>query len=152
MERRVTGSARAALANQLFSAVLQDVLLQDRTQPSPDTEAGYQATQIIRRAALRIAKDPTLDLDIQRLAREFGYSRRHFTSLFREVMGVPPKRYLLRCRLNQALELLQDLELSIKEIALELGFQSQRYFSSWFHAEMGMSPSQWREAYYHRRA
>lgn len=54
-----------------------------------------------------------------------------------------PQRYLTECRLQMAKTLLvQDNDLSIAEIAMQCGFNSNQYFSSVFKREAGLAPSQ----------
>jgi AraC-like DNA-binding protein len=49
-------------------------------------------------------------------------------------------------RLQKSLELLQDLELTIAEVAYQVGFSSPTYFSSAFSEQYGKSPSEWRQS------
>jgi AraC-like DNA-binding protein len=47
-------------------------------------------------------------------------------------------------RIDAARRLLSDPQLQIKEIAAEMGFSSEFYFSTYFRRETGMSPSEFR--------
>ncbi|MBV9492438.1 MAG: helix-turn-helix transcriptional regulator [Verrucomicrobia bacterium] len=63
---------------------------------------------------------------------------------FRKLFGVSPQGLLVRLRMNRSKELLLSDELSVKEIAHELGYSRQHDFTRAFHKCTGMSPSQWR--------
>jgi AraC-like DNA-binding protein len=69
-----------------------------------------------------------------------------FHVLFKECLGVAPMKYVQRCRLKRAQELLCDKDLPISEIAARLKFYDQFHFSKVFKASFGISPSQYRHA------
>lgn len=58
-----------------------------------------------------------------------------------EHFDLSPKQYLLNLRMNHALELLVENELSIKEIAFACGFNDEKYFSKAFKNKYGYPPS-----------
>lgn len=55
---------------------------------------------------------------VPRLAEVSGVSEAHFARSFRQAFGIPPHRYLLTRRIEQASTLLRDTDLPITEIAL----------------------------------
>lgn len=71
-------------------------------------------------------------------------SQSRFSHLFREVMGVSPHQYLLKMRLEQAQNYLQDSDLSIAQIAQLTGFEDALYFSRLFKKYCGTAPSFYR--------
>ncbi len=81
---------------------------------------------------------------MNRLAEEAGVSPFHFVRLFREAMGVTPRRYLTKTRMEAAASLLADTDLSILDIALECGYQSQSHFSTAFQQHFSCPPSRYR--------
>jgi AraC-like DNA-binding protein len=84
-------------------------------------------------------------LDIEALAASAHLSRAHFIRSFRETFGEPPHRYLQRRRLERAMALLRETELSVTEICFEVGFSSLGTFSRTFREIVGMSPSAYRD-------
>ena len=88
----------------------------------------------------------TLDgnLSLQALAKESGYSRRHFQRMFRAAMGCNPHNYLLNLRIERARKLLPNATLSLTEIALECGFSSHSHLTSAFHRVIGVTPARYR--------
>ena len=64
---------------------------------------------------------------------------------FAKHVGMSPKQYLTQLRMNRALELLAENELSIKDISLACGFIDEKYFSRAFKKKYGCSPSQMRK-------
>ena len=63
---------------------------------------------------------------VQRLAEVSGVSEAHFARSFRQAFGIPPHRYLLTRRIEQATTLLRDTDLPITEIAFATGWCAGR--------------------------
>ena len=81
---------------------------------------------------------------VRRLARVSGVSEAHFARSFKEAFGVPPHRYLLTRRIEQAKTLLRDTDLSITEIAFQTGWNSLGTFGRTFRDVTGESPGELR--------
>jgi AraC-like DNA-binding protein len=81
---------------------------------------------------------------VSRLAQVSGASEAHFARSFKEAFGVPPHRYLLTRRIEQAAALLRDTDLPITEIALRTGWSSLGTFGRTFRDVTGESPSELR--------
>ncbi len=80
------------------------------------------------------------------LARVGCLSRRTLTRVFRNAFGCSPIEYLTRLRINHAMALLQDADLSITEIAFQVGFRDSNHFSRRFRAITGTSPREFRRS------
>ncbi|MFM0076696.1 helix-turn-helix transcriptional regulator [Paraburkholderia sediminicola] len=78
---------------------------------------------------------------VKRLAEVSGVSEAHFARSFKRAFGLPPHRYLLTRRIEQAITLLRDTELSITEIAFATGWESLGTFGRIFRDITGQSPS-----------
>ncbi|HEX7956063.1 MAG TPA: AraC family transcriptional regulator [Pyrinomonadaceae bacterium] len=77
-------------------------------------------------------------------ARAAGYSRCHFSKVFRERLGVCFVSYLGRVRLRRAAELLARTEMSVTRVALEVGFNDLSHFERAFRAAYRRSPRKFR--------
>lgn len=84
------------------------------------------------------------DLDIAALADGCALSPSRFAHQFRDLMGLPPKRYLLQRRLERAQTLLSTTDTPIKAIAAACGFRDADVFSDAFRRRTQCSPSAWR--------
>ena len=71
-------------------------------------------------------------------------STRHFARAFRQSTGVPPHRWVLRCRVQRAKEMLRTQALPLADVALRCGFADQSHFTRAFAREVRQSPRQWR--------
>ncbi|CAG4912838.1 helix-turn-helix domain-containing protein [Paraburkholderia saeva] len=78
---------------------------------------------------------------VERLARISGVSEAHFARSFKQAFGIPPHRYLLTRRIEQATTLLRDTALSITDIAFATGWESLGTFGRIFRDITGESPS-----------
>lgn len=78
---------------------------------------------------------------VKRLAEVSGVSEAHFARSFKHAFGIPPHRYLLTRRIEQATTLLRDTELPITEIAFATGWESLGTFGRIFRGITGMNPS-----------
>lgn len=67
------------------------------------------------------------------------------TSLFKELFGTTPIKYLNKIRMNKAKELLSNTDISIGEIAELTGFQSIYYFSRYFKTHEAITPVEYRK-------
>jgi AraC-like DNA-binding protein len=71
-----------------------------------------------------------------------GYS--NFRKIFREYTGFSPAKYIQEVRFSKAKELLTNSSMSVKEIAIELGFENYEYFFTAFKRLAGMTPADYR--------
>lgn len=83
---------------------------------------------------------------VQRLAEVSGVSVAYFARSFKRAFGLPPHRYLLTRRVEQAIALLRDTDLPITEIAYATGWQSLGTFGRIFRDITGRSPGAMRDA------
>ncbi len=99
---------------------------------------------LISRARLRIREALESSLTIQQVAEEMGISYSNFRKLFKEHTGISPAIYQQDLRLQRAKEMLSTTDISVKEIAYRLNFESPDYFSAKFKAKTGRRPSELR--------
>jgi AraC-like DNA-binding protein len=85
-------------------------------------------------------------LPLSRLAGYAGYSPYHFTRIFKERIGLSPQYYVSSLRLQKAKDLLLRTNLSVRDIALEIGQQSLGTFTTRFTERVGVTPSRFRNS------
>lgn len=79
------------------------------------------------------------------LASLANLSLSRFSAAFTAEFGLSPREYIIRDRITQAKQLLCTSELSVTDIAMQLGFSSLQHFSGIFRKYTFMTPSQWRK-------
>lgn len=82
---------------------------------------------------------------IAKLASEVGMSRSPFASRFASLVGEPPLAYLTRWRMNLAAAYLRDDQISIREIAERVGYESQASFTTAFKRSFSLSPREYKQ-------
>ena len=94
----------------------------------------------------------------ENLSKKFGIgdicdhikcSKSTLLNAFRAEYGTTVNVYITEQRLHRALHLLSEGEKSISEIAADVGFSDQSYFSKVFSARYGMPPSEYRSSAEH---
>ncbi|MBY8977257.1 helix-turn-helix transcriptional regulator [Rhodobacteraceae bacterium NNCM2] len=86
------------------------------------------------------------DISLDDLATEARLSPFHFARMFKQSLGVPPRVYLTRLRVEKACELLEQTDFTVTQIALEVGYSSNQVLARVFLKHMRLSPSDYRRA------
>ncbi len=84
------------------------------------------------------------DLDVKFLTAQMAMSRTSLYNKIKELTGMGANDYINRRRIDKAIILLTQSDMSITEISEQVGFTYQRYFSTLFKEMKGMTPSQFR--------
>ncbi len=140
VNRLANGAQRRRI--ELAQNALEEVLLWcDASNPG----AGSTDPRI-QTAMDMICADLQRPLTVGAAAEVAGLSLSRFSHLFSRTVGMPPQRWIELQRLNRARQLLGLTNLSIKEIAAEVGFDDPFYFSARFRRRLGRSPRAFRAA------
>jgi AraC-like DNA-binding protein len=84
--------------------------------------------------------DPTADHSLWHLSSQVGMSIFLFARVFRELIGMPPHKYLVQRRLCRARDLLRS-GMPVTEVCYAAGFNNLSHFIKSFRAHFGVSPS-----------
>ena len=76
-----------------------------------------------------------------------GTLPQYFSRLFKETTGFTPHQYVINCRIERAKYLLKQGNLSIAEIAKEVGFVDQSHLHRYFKRKVGITPKQFSQQY-----
>lgn len=87
------------------------------------------------------------DLTLEDAAAMAGFSKYHFTRLFRQVTNVSFYKFLSQKRIAHAKELLISGNYSIMEVAYLSGFSSHGSFTRMFRQVTGQAPNEFRRMY-----
>jgi AraC family transcriptional regulator len=103
-------------------------------------ERGRLSAAQIRRLDELIDVELSNEISLDMLANAVGFSKAHFTRLFKSTMGVSPYRYVLSKRVDAASNLVKHSTESLAEIAAQSGFASQSHMTDAFSRVLGMPP------------
>jgi AraC-like DNA-binding protein len=125
-----------------------------QSEPAESDRAGHACRAVrslqkwrLKRVMQYIDDNLEAKVTLQHLAAVAGLSRMHFAAQFRAAVGMRPHEYLLKRRIERAQELLQRPDISLVDIALTVGFQTQAHFTTVFKRFAGNTPYQWRSAH-----
>ncbi len=96
----------------------------------------------IRKVLESLEDDPATS--VQKLATRVNLSSSRLGHLFKLQMGVDLSHFLVNERLEKAAELLRQTELSIKEIAIQVGYHHSSSFDRGFQNKFGVPPADFR--------
>lgn len=106
--------------------------------------SGKPIARVIEETRFYMRQHTHHEIDMENLARQYNVGYSYFRKMFKKFTGVSPGQYHLQLRVLRAKEMLVSTDLSVKEICIELGFQTIHYFSLIFKKKTGMSPSEFR--------
>lgn len=118
---------------------------------------GYQTQFSTLLKAQSLTKGPFADLidwisvnldqplKVEDLAERVGMTPRSFHRKFTQATGRPPGKFVERLRLDAARRLLGETNISVKEIAAQLGYQGSVGFIQAFERHLGLSPTSYRQ-------
>jgi len=126
----------SSLAYQFVMTLVEELLYEGRdVENTPD---------FIEKVTTYAMKNLHESLTVDDLANIAGYSRFHFSRIFKEWYGAGPSMFLHDMRIKRAVRLIQTERRTIKEIADRCGFSDTSYFCKVFRKEFGISPERFR--------
>lgn len=88
------------------------------------------------------------NLTVSDVAAYFNYNLDYMGKLFKKNLGVGLKEYIAAQRLKHAKDLLLTTDLTVKQIAADLGYPQENLFIKFFLYHEKISPSVFRNQYY----
>ncbi|MCX5496052.1 helix-turn-helix domain-containing protein [Kaistia dalseonensis] len=137
--REIALSAHAALLATWFARAASQV--SRSLEPSADGRIA-----LVQRFVARVEADFRSHQPLDAYARQLGVSVPHLTRCCRETLGHPAIRIIHDRLMIEARRYLVYTSMSISQIAFGLGFSDPAYFSRFFAARAGLSPSDYRAA------
>lgn len=120
------------------------LLMHQTEQPN---KGSIHLMEPLQQLAEEIRLQPELDWDFHHEAENINISYMHLRRAFKQHVGIPPGKYLQRCRLDKAAEELLSGDPQIGRVAEEAGFADQQYFSRVFKQYFQLTPRQYRKEF-----
>jgi len=107
---------------------------------------GYKLTnnQLFNEILEFVNKNYEKNIGLEACARQFHLNPSYITRLFKKYTGVNYIAYINELKIKNAIELLKDSELPIKEIAQRVGYNNLNYFYKNFTLATGTTPKAFR--------
>jgi len=125
----------------ILLAFLRDAFIDWKAVPEGDDPQDQLSMQIML-VASRLSTDP-LGHVADEVLSNVPYNADYFRRAFRDRIGMTPQKYRESKRREFALHRLQ-MGVTVKQVAAELGFRDQYFFSRQFKRHVGASPSRYR--------
>ena len=85
------------------------------------------------------------ELVVDDLVRELAVSRSVFFKKLKTLTGLAPIEFIKEMRIKRAAQLIETGEFNMTQISYMVGINDPRYFSKCFKAQVGMTPTEYRE-------
>jgi len=140
------GSRGGALLGESMAVALASAIL--KTHSEHDRPAGVFKGGLpqykLRNALKYIDENLGGNISLVDMAETVQMSACHFARSFKETMGVSPHQYLLKRRVEHAVNALKQDDCDLSSLAADLGFSSQGHFTTVFRKAVGTTPGSYR--------
>lgn len=129
-----------SLSIQKCACLLQEILIdiyKDAEEKANDSPLGASLKYIHSSFRSKI--------EIPYLANLENLSNSRYITLFKKQMGKSPNEYIIDLRLQLAKNLLDNTNMSIRQISESVGYNDQYFFSRLFKKHLGISPQNYRK-------
>ena len=109
------------------------------------TMGNQEEQSIIDRAMLLFRSNINNLYSAEQAANDLCIGYSSFRKLFKRYTNLSPGQYYLQLKIDKAKDLLSNSNLRIKEISIELNFESDFYFSKLFKEKTGFNPTDYRK-------
>jgi AraC-like DNA-binding protein len=120
-------------------SLIAEILIRDRRK---DELNSYQ--KIVEKAKCLMESNVFREIDLTSISDQLGISTSRLNEIFKTYTSMTPYQYYIQIKIYKAESLLEQHDLSVKEVAYKMGFEDQYYFSRLFKNKTGVSPSEWK--------
>ncbi|KAA8783596.1 response regulator [Paenibacillus amylolyticus] len=111
-----------------------------------------RANMVVQSLCNYIKSNLEKDLTLVRLAELHHFNPSYLSRFFKQEMGINLSEFIDDSRIRKAKELLMNHELMVREVALQVGYESAHSFTRLFKKQTGMTPQEYRETLLTRSA
>ncbi len=127
--------------HELLTQVWGEMIAARRSRDSGTAQTPPAVERVVNAVHAR----PQQNWQANEMARIAGVSYSGLRAAFKSARGETLHDFLQRVRLDEALALLSDSRLSVKEVSGRLNFRSETYFTHWFRELCGQPPGAHRQ-------
>lgn len=136
----------ATKVNAIFCELLTDtVRMVPKYDPEEISESKLNNRKFLNEVKNYISEHYAEDIALDDLAKISYMNKSYFLHQFKKLFNISPMRYLTLVRIEQSKLLLTSTDLSITQIASEVGINNPVYFTEIFTKAIGVSPSAYRK-------
>ncbi|MDR1904288.1 MAG: AraC family transcriptional regulator [Treponema sp.] len=120
--------------------LIAEMLSHERRKEQPNY---YQ--KIVEKAKCLMELNIYRDVNLSGISEQIGISTSRLNEIFKTYTSMTPYQYYIDRKIHKAESLLEQDDTSVKEVAFQLGFEDQYYFSRLFKNKTGVAPSGWKK-------
>jgi AraC-like DNA-binding protein len=124
-------------ANFTLNSLLATIFYSDTF----DAVMGCEKNNPLDRAIFFMQDNVYSCLTVKEIASKIKLSESHLSKLFKNTTGTSPIDYFINMKMQEAVRLLLNKSMRVKEVAFALGYNDPFYFSRCFSRKMGQSPA-----------
>lgn len=136
--------------------ILHDMMEKLMEMSCPDFEGNHEQinensrymenqVEAIKKVHERLTENLSKRITIDELAHEFYMNPTTLKTVFKDVYGTSVAAHIKQHRMEKAAELLCSTEMSVNEIALAVGYESQSKFSATFKDFYSLTPNEYKK-------
>ncbi|MFZ6009286.1 MAG: response regulator transcription factor, partial [Bacteroidota bacterium] len=135
------------LQARIKNLIAQRERLQKMFQKQIDVKASDVAVtsldERLIQKAIKVVEDHMAnpEFSVEEFSRELGMSRVHLYKKLLSLTGKSPIEFIRTIRLQRAAQLLKKSQLTVSEIAYQVGFNNPKYFTKYFKEQFNVLPS-----------
>lgn len=133
------------LSDILRKLKLQLTDISDPHFTDPGNEKDLTPEQIVSLVKDYVHKNFAKDLDLNNIAQNLGFSSSYLTKIFNKTENTTPSKYIRSYRMQIAKQLLAGNDMTISQVASNVGYNDPFHFSKSFKQTFGISPTEFRE-------
>ena len=125
--------------------ICEDLLRHDDMAVKEDVGASTgHDKELFNRFLMLISKQQQKKQQVAFYADLLNITPKHLSTVCKRVSDKSPLRWITECVMQDCYELLEESDLSVKEISNRLGFANSSFFGQYFREEAGMTPLEYR--------
>jgi AraC-like DNA-binding protein len=124
-------------------SLMAEVLTYERRKEQPNY---YQ--KIVKKAKYLMESNIYNAINLSHISDQIGISSSRLNEIFKTYTAMTPYQYYIHIKIHKAESLLEQDDISVKEVAYKMGFEDQYYFSRLFKNKTGVTPSRWKKFVY----
>ncbi|MEQ9438266.1 MAG: two-component regulator propeller domain-containing protein [Cyclobacteriaceae bacterium] len=114
-----------------------------KSEIEPEKIAISSMDEKLMHSAIKVVEEnmANAEFSVEELSRQLGMSRVHLYKKLLALTGKSPIEFIRIIRLKRASQLLKESQMTVAEVAYEVGFNNPKYFSKYFKMEFNILPS-----------
>lgn len=134
-----SGKSEIELSGHMYGLIMR--ILQSR----PDASRNASDIPFVLQQTVRFMENQTYSsLSLEQISAYAGMDKYHFSHMFKKWYGISPMQYYNGKKMEKACSLLLETDLSVDEIAEQLGYLDTGYFRKAFKNYFGITPTSYR--------